>query len=159
MEEKAFQDYYAEDVSHCYGCGRLNDEGLHIKSYWDGDGSIARFTPKPCHMASPGFVYGGLIASLVDCHGTGTAAAAYYRSEGRGMETPPNVRFVTASLKVDYLNPTPLGVELTARGKVKSVGKRKVVVEVEVLAEGKVCARGEVVAVKMPDTMKMAEKG
>jgi len=158
MEEKAFQDYYAEDVSHCYGCGRLNDEGLHIKSYWNGEESVARFTPKPCHMAAPGFVYGGVIASLVDCHGTGTAAAAAYRLEGRTMDTKPNLRFVTASLKVDYLRPTPLGVELVARGKVKSADKRKVVVEVEVLASGKLCARGEVVAVRMPGSMKMPQK-
>ena len=155
MEEKAFQDHYAEDVSHCYGCGRLNEEGLHIKSYWEGEGSVARFTPKSCHMAAPGFVYGGLIASLIDCHGTGTAAAAAYRSEGRAMDTEPKLRFVTASLKVDYLLPTPLGVELEARGKVKSVGKRKVVVEIEVSATGKICARGEVVAVRMPGSMKM----
>ncbi len=154
MEEKAFQDFYAEDVSHCYGCGRLNDEGLHIKSYWDGQQSVARFSPKPCHMAAPGFVYGGVIASLIDCHGTGTAAAAAYRLEGRAMDTQPNIRFVTASLKVDYLLPTPLGPELEARGEVKSVGKRKVVVAVEVLAAGRVCARGEVVAVRMPGTMK-----
>lgn len=159
MEEKAFQDYYTEDVSHCYGCGRLNDEGLHIKSYWDGDGSIARFTPKACHMASPGFVYGGLIASLIDCHGTGTAAAASYRFEGRTMDSEPKLRFVTASLKVDYLLPTPLGVELTARGEVKSVEKRKAVVAVEVIAGGKICARGEVVAVRMPDAMRTQQKG
>lgn len=158
MEEKAFQDYYAEDVSHCYGCGRLNEEGLHIKSYWDGEGSVARFIPKPCHMAAPGFVYGGVIASLIDCHGTGTAAAAAYRFEGRAMDTQPNLRFVTASLKVDYLLPTPLGPELVARGKVRSAGKRKVVVEIEVFAEGRLCARGEVVAVRMPGTMKMAQK-
>jgi uncharacterized protein (TIGR00369 family) len=116
--------------------------------------SVARFTPKACHMAAPGFVYGGVIASLVDCHGTGTAAAAVYRLEGRAMDTEPTLRFVTASLKVDYLQPTPLGPELVARGTVKSVGKRKVVVSIDVLAEGKVCARGEVVAVKMPGTMK-----
>lgn len=158
MGEKAFQEYYAEDVSHCYGCGRLNDEGLHIKSYWDGEESVARLTPKPCHMASPGFVYGGLIASFVDCHGTGTAAAAAYRDEGRAMDTEPNLRFVTASLKVDYMKPTPLGVELVARGKVKSVGKRKVVVSIEVSAGETVCARGEVVAVKIPDTMKTTRK-
>jgi len=154
MEEKAFQDYYADNVSHCYGCGRLNEEGLHIRSYWDGETSVARFTPKACHIAAPGFVYGGVIASLIDCHGTGTAAAAAYRSEQRAMDTEPGIRFVTASLRVDYLLPTPLGPELTARGTVKSVGKRKVVVAVEVLAEERVCARGEVVAVRMPGTMK-----
>ena len=154
MDEKAFQEYYADDVSHCYGCGRLNTDGLHIKSYWDGEESVARFTPRPYHIAAPGFVYGGILASLIDCHGTGTAAAATYRHEGRGMDTEPKLRFVTASLKVDYLLPTPLGVELEARGKVMNVGDRKVTVAIEVIAGGKVCARGEVIAVRMPVAMK-----
>lgn len=154
MEEKAFQEYYADDVSHCYGCGRLNPDGLHIKSYWDGEESVARFTPRPYHIAAPGFVYGGVIASLIDCHGTGTAAAATYRHEGREMDTEPTLRFVTKSLRVDYVLPTPLGIELEARGKVTNVTDRKVSVAIEVIAEGKVCARGEVVAVRMPGTMK-----
>ena len=72
----AFQDYYPEDVAHCFGCGRLNEHGHHIKSYWDGDETVARFVPRPHHTAIPEYVYGGLIASLIDCHGTGTAAAA-----------------------------------------------------------------------------------
>jgi hypothetical protein len=70
MEKKAIQDYYSEDFAHCYGCGRLNEVGMKIKSYWDGNESIARFTPKSYYTAFPGYVYGGLIASLIDCHGT-----------------------------------------------------------------------------------------
>jgi len=57
---------------------------------------------------------------------------------------------VTASLKVDYLKPTPLGVPLTVRGVVKEVKGRKVVVSSELLAKGEVCVRGEVVCVEMP---------
>jgi uncharacterized protein (TIGR00369 family) len=154
MEEKAFQDYYPEELSHCYGCGNLNKMGLHIRSYWEGEESVARLTPQPYHIATPGFVYGGLIASLIDCHGVGTAAAATCRAEGRVMDEEPRLRFVTASLKVDYIHPTPLGVPLEARGKVKEVGKRKVSVSVEVFAEETLCARGEVIAVRMPETMK-----
>lgn len=154
MEEKSFQDYYAEEVSYCYGCGRLNEKGLHIKSYWDGEESVAYLMPKPFHIATPGFVYGGLIASLIDCHGVGTASAATCRAEGKAMEEEPGLRFVTASLKVDYIHPTPLGVQLEARGKVKEVGRRKVYVSVEVFAQGTVCARGEVIAVRMPESMK-----
>ena len=76
------------------------------------------FTPQPYHIAVPGFVYGGLIASLVDCHGTGTAAAGAYRSQGRPMDSEPPMRFVTGSLHVDYLKPTPLGVPLELHGRV-----------------------------------------
>jgi len=154
MSEKAFQDYYPDDLSHCYGCGRLNDHGLHIKSYWDGDESVCTFRPKPHHMAIPGYVYGGLIASVMDCHGTGTAAAAAYRAEGRAMDTDPPLRFVTASLHVDYLRPTPLDGPLELRGRVKAIKGRKVVVAITLVAQGEMCARGEVVAVQMPERLR-----
>lgn len=148
---KAFQDYYPENLSHCYGCGSHNPHGHGIKTVWDGGESVTRFTPKPYHTAVPGFVYGGLIASLIDCHSTGTAAAAAYRAEGREMDTLPALRFVTASLHVDYLKPTPLGGELEIRGRVKEIKGRKVVVESTVFAGGAATARGEVVAVRMPE--------
>jgi acyl-coenzyme A thioesterase PaaI-like protein len=153
MDKRAFQDYYPDDHSHCYGCGRLNAHGHQIKSYWDGDETVAGFTPQPYHMAMPGFVYGGLIASLIDCHSTGSAAAAAYRAAGREMDTAPPLRYVTASLKVDYLRPTPLGVPLELRGRIKEIKWRKVVVETTLSANGQVCAQGEVVAVQLPDKM------
>lgn len=148
---KAFQDYYPENVAHCYGCGSLNDHGHRIKTHWDGEESVTRFTPEAFHTAIPGFVYGGLLASLIDCHGTGTAAAALYRAEGREMDTLPAFRCVTGSLQVTYLKPTPLGVELEIRGRVKEIKGRKVVVEATVLANGVATARGEVVAFQMPE--------
>ena len=151
MSKKAFQDYYPDHFSHCYGCGRQNDAGLKIKSYWDGEESVCIHEPKSYHTAIPGFVYGGLIASLIDCHGTGTAAAAKYRYEGREMDTDPPLRFLTASLHVDYLLPTPLGVPLEIRGRVKEVKGRKVIVESTLSADGKICARGEVVAIQVPE--------
>jgi len=151
MAEKAFQDYYPDDLNQCYGCGQLNEHGLRIRSFWDGEETLCRFTPRPYHTAIPGYVYGGLIASLIDCHGTGTAAAAAYRAEGRGMDTEPPHRFVTASLRVDYLAPTPLGPALELRGRVEEVKGRKVTVAITLSAEGKPCARGTVVAVEMPE--------
>ena len=151
MDQKAFQDYYPDELSHCYGCGRLNEHGLKVRSYWDGEETVAVFHPQPYHMAAPGYVYGGLLASIVDCHGTGTAAAAVYRAERRAMGTQPAIRFLTASLHVDYVRPTPLGVPLEVRGKVKEIGCRKVVVTATVSANGEVCVRGEVVAVRLPD--------
>jgi acyl-coenzyme A thioesterase PaaI-like protein len=151
MNQKAFQDYYPDELNHCYGCGRLNEQGLKLKSYWDGKETVAIFTPQPYHIAIPGVVYGGLIASVIDCHSTGTAAAAAYQAEGREMGTEPPVRFVTASLHVEYVRPAPLGVPLEVRGKIKEVKGRKVVVSATVSAGGEICAKGEVVAVKMPE--------
>ncbi|MFA5896987.1 MAG: PaaI family thioesterase, partial [Thermoplasmata archaeon] len=29
---KAFQDTYPDELAHCYGCGRLNEKGLHLRT-------------------------------------------------------------------------------------------------------------------------------
>ena len=153
MTNKAIQDFYPDDLSHCYGCGRLNQHGHQLKTRWDGDETVSVFEPRPEHTAIPGYVYGGLIASLIDCHGTGTAAAAAYREAGREPGTEPAFRFVTAALKVRYLRPTPMGVPLEIRGRVEEIKGRKVVISATLSAAGDVCATGEVVAVQMPEHM------
>ena len=76
MPNKAIQDSYADHDSHCYGCGRLNEHGMQIKSHWNGTESICIYTPEAYRSSLPGYAYGGLIASLIDCHGIGTAMAA-----------------------------------------------------------------------------------
>jgi acyl-coenzyme A thioesterase PaaI-like protein len=156
MNQIPFQDYYPDHMAQCYGCGRLNEHGYQIKSTWDENNpneSVAYFTPKPHHTAIPGYVYGGLLASLIDCHGTGTAAAAAYREAGRPMDSEPALRFLTGSLHVDYLKPTPLGVTLEIRGRVKEVKGRKIVIEEWIVADGVITVRGEVVAVQVPERL------
>ncbi len=157
MARRAIQAYYPKSYAQCYGCGRLNAHGLRIKSYLDNGDAVAVLHPQPFHIAFPGYVYGGLIASLIDCHSMATAAAAASQAEGREMGAEPAVRFVTASLRVDYLKPTPIGVPLEVRGHAKEITPRKVLVETTVTANGQLTARGEVVAVQMPETM-MAQK-
>jgi acyl-coenzyme A thioesterase PaaI-like protein len=149
----AVQDFYPEDVAHCYGCGRLNEEGIQLKTVWEGEETVSRYTPRPYHTAIPGYVYGGLIASLLDCHGTGGAAAAMIRREGQEIGDGEAPRFVTASLKVEFLKPTPLGPELEVRGRVVEISDRKVIQEQTLSADGVVTARGTVVAVRMPEEM------
>ncbi|KAA0560182.1 PaaI family thioesterase [Rossellomorea aquimaris] len=150
---RAIQDDYPDDFAWCYGCGRLNKDGHHFRTGVEGGHMVTIYTPKPEHTALPGFVYGGLIASLIDCHGTGSAAIALHRKNGGvigGGQEPP--RFVTASLQVDFMKPTPHHVPLKAVGTVHEVHPKKFRVETEVFAEGKLCARGEVIAVVMPKT-------
>jgi len=159
MHTKAFQDYYPEELSYCYGCGSKNKHGHQIKSYWDGDETYCRFQPRPEHMAVPGYVYGGLLASVIDCHATGTAAAAKYREENRAMDSKPAFRFLTASLKVDYLLPTPIDQPFEVRAKIKEVNGRKVWVESELISGGKVCVKGLVLAIQVPEGMKLGKPG
>ena len=152
---KAIQDYYDGAHSHCYGCGRNNPHGHQLKTYWNshGTGTIAHFTPASYYTGGvPDHVYGGMIASLIDCHGAATAAAYACKEAGIDIETPDApIRFVTASLQVSYLKPTPIDVELELRGKLKSIDGRKVWVDLEFAAGDTVCATGEMLAIRLRD--------
>jgi acyl-coenzyme A thioesterase PaaI-like protein len=148
---KGIQDYYPDHFAQCYGCGRLNEHGHQIKTIWDGEETLTRFVPKEYHTAIPGFVYGGLLASLIDCHGTGSAALALAKAQGIELSASNAPRCVTASLQVKYLKPTPIGGEIVIKGKIKEVGARKVIVEAELFANGVLCVVGEVVSVLVPD--------
>lgn len=152
----AIQDTYPEDFAHCYGCGYKNPEGHRFKTYYDeatGE-TVTRYRPKPYHTAIPGFVYGGLIASLIDCHSTGSAAIFKMLAEGKKPGKEPAPRFVTARLEVDYQKPTPLGPELLVRGRAIEVKEKKVVVESRLYAGGEETVRGRAVLVLMPETMR-----
>jgi len=148
----AFQDHYPDNLAHCYGCGSQNPHGHQIKTEWDGEQTVTRFKPEPFHTSVPGFAYGGLIASLIDCHSTASAAAAMYRQAGRSMDSSLAFRFVTGSLHVDFLKPTPIDAELVIRGQVKEIKGRKVIIESQVWAKDVMTAKGEVVAVQMPES-------
>ncbi|PKR77121.1 thioesterase [Halalkalibacillus sediminis] len=148
----AIQDQYPNDVAYCYGCGRLNDDGHHFRTGWEGDQTVTYFKPEAEHTAIPGFVYGGLIASLIDCHGTGSASLALHRKNGHEPlddVTPP--RFVTASLEVKYLKPTPIEATLKAVGTIEEIHPKKFKVIIEVFADDVQCASGEVIAAVMPE--------
>lgn len=150
---RAIQDDYPDDFAWCFGCGRLNEEGYHFRTVWNGDHTETIYDPIEKHIAIPGFVYGGLIASLIDCHGTGSASLALHRKNGfepGSEEAPP--RFVTGSLHVDFLKPTPQKVTLKAVGTIEEIHPKKWKVITEVFAGDTLCAKGEVVAVVMPAT-------
>ena len=149
----AIQDEYPDDFAQCFGCGRLNDQGYHFRTGWYGDQTKTIYTPHEEHTAIPGFVYGGFIASLVDCHGTGSASLALHRENGHepgdGIAAP---RFVTASLKVNFIKPTPQHVPLIVISTLENIHPKRWKVHAKVYADGKVCATGEVDAVVKTDT-------
>jgi acyl-coenzyme A thioesterase PaaI-like protein len=153
METKSFQDYYPDDFAICYGCGRLNEHGHQIKSYWDGEESICRFQPEPFHTGAQNFVYGGLIASLIDCHGTATASTAKHRAEGNVMGEGLLSRFVTAALHVDYLAPVPIAETMVLRGRVEEIKGKKIIVSITLSVKDTVCAKGRVIGIEMPDAL------
>ena len=154
---QAIQD--AIPHNHCWGCGTLNPRGLGIKSYPEGDGTVRRFQPAPEHMAEPTHVVnGGIIAAVVDCHTICTAIADAYRAAGRELGSEPLLWCVTASLKVDYLAPTPIGAPMELHARIREVKGRKRILECTVRSGGKDCARAEVVAVEVAPKWR-GEKG
>lgn len=150
----AVQDTYPDDVAWCYGCGRLNAHGLHVRTSWTGTAGVARFMPRPEHTAVPGFVYGGLLASLIDCHAIGTAAAVAMHAAGRIPGVDPAPRFVTAALEVRFFKPTPIDEELELTARPVDVSETKVIVKVTVTVDGVDTVLGHVVAVPMPASMR-----
>jgi acyl-coenzyme A thioesterase PaaI-like protein len=149
----AIQDHYADDYSWCYGCGRLNKSGYRFRTGWDGEQTVTVFQPDEVHMAIPGFVYGGVVASLIDCHGTGSASIYLHHKNGHeigdGTEPP---RFVTGSLKVDFKKPTPQHVILKAVGKGEEIHPKKWRIDTKVYADETLVATGEVIAVVAPSS-------
>jgi len=146
---KAIQDCIPHN--RCWGCGTLNPRGLHIKSYVEGEETVCRFQPSPEHMAGPTHVVnGGIIAAVVDCHTVCTAIADAYRAAGAELGSEPLRWAVTASLKVDYLAPTPIAEPMELRARVRQVSGRKRVVECTVRSGGRETARAEVIAVEVP---------
>lgn len=149
----AIQDQMPDN--NCYGCGPRNAKGMQIKSHWDGEDSICRYTPKPEQCAGPPqYVYGGTIASLIDCHSIGTAISNYYRSEGRETGEAPEIWCVTGQLTVNYLAPTPIDQEIELRARIVECHEKKSIVKCEVFSGGIQTAEGDVIAVRVSDAWK-----
>ncbi len=158
MPEPTIQQFYDDDLAQCFGCGVANAAGHHFGTRWLPDGRTeTRFTPKPEHTAIRGFVYGGIVASLIDCAGTGSAALAAGRERGVDAATQGALRFVTGTLEVRYEHPTPMGPVLVCTGTITEVRGRKVTVELVVSADGVDVARGRVIALEAPGTMSVPQ--
>jgi acyl-coenzyme A thioesterase PaaI-like protein len=148
MSGKPFQDYWGKNK--CWGCGSGNKEGLHLKSSWDGDESVSVFLPSPSHKAGPdGFLNGGIIATIIDCHSICTAIADAYREEGRELNSEPFIWYVTASMKIDYHKPTPISCAVKLRGRIEKREGKKTFVSCGLFSGKDKCAHGEVLAVRV----------
>lgn len=139
--------------NHCYGCGADNPLGMQIKSHWDGDISTCTYVPRPEQSAGPTqYVYGGTIASLIDCHCVGTAMANYYEQEGRPIGSEPQIWCVTGRLTVNYLKPTPIDTPIELRAVIREWTDKKTVLNCTVFSGGAVTAEGEVIAIRVPES-------
>ena len=116
MMDLAFQDQYPEQFSHCFGCGRNNPAGHQIKSYWDGDRTMAVHAGPAIHRRCAGarLPRAGRVA---DGH---PRRRHGFRLRTASSDADEDIRYVTASLTVDFRRPTPIGVELEITGRLKA---------------------------------------
>ena len=125
--------------SICFGCGPANEKGLQIDSHRIENGLEMHFMPNEDHQAFPGMINGGIIGTLLDCHGNWTAAIALM--DQAGDSEPPCT--VTANYSIKLRRPTPFGHEIQVTGEVIEIDDDRAKVKMELVSEGKICAIGE----------------
>lgn len=153
MERSFQEDCAAIGFEHCWGCGIANEHGLRIKSTWAGEGAeeaVCEWQPRPYHVASPGIVSGGILATIMDCHCAATAVASAYRAEGRPITAENPLLYVTASLQVTYLRPTPSDAPVVLRARVTDFSEKRITLACSAYSGERECARAEVVTARVP---------
>ena len=136
-------------TTRCFGCGPANADGLHLGSHEaiggrDGE-LIATWRPRPQHAAFENVLNGGIVGTLLDCHGNWTAAVRVMQD--RGLDHPPGC--VTADYAIRLRRPTPVDRPLDLHAWPVSAEGDRVVVDGEIVVDGIITAtcRGTFVAV------------
>lgn len=138
MTEQSLQERFAPEGT-CFGCGPMNAKGLRIRSFDAGDGTVvAEWQPQREHEAFDGYVNGGILGTLIDCHSNWTAITAL-QAAGWASDAPSTV---TSEMSVRFRRPTPSGAPLRLVGRAVEVAPDRVTVETQVEAGGEVTARG-----------------
>ena len=144
--ERSVQRQYAPN-SICFGCGPANDKGLKIDSYRTNKGLELKFMPNEEHQAFPGMINGGIIGSLMDCHGNWAAAIALM--DLNGLDEPPCT--VTANYSISLRRPTPSETELLILAEIEDIQEDRAKVKMTLTANEKVCATGSGLFVAVKD--------
>ena len=136
-DDRSIQERFLPDMT-CFGCGPANTKGLRLRSFPADGFTIATFIPWPEHDNGLGFLNGGIICTVLDCH---SATPMFLEADRQGLlNEGAFLPFVTAGLDVRYLRPTPLDQPLELRAHVVSGGENEMTIEAELVAEDKVRA-------------------
>jgi acyl-coenzyme A thioesterase PaaI-like protein len=135
MSESSLQERLAPE-GRCFGCGPANPDGLRIRSHDAGDEVVADWHAAPRHEAFSGVVNGGIIGTLLDCHGNWAAIRHLMRTSA--SDTPPST--VTAEYSIRLVRPTPSDRPIRLRAHVVEAAGRRATVEGSIEADGEVTA-------------------
>jgi uncharacterized protein (TIGR00369 family) len=138
VDERSLQERFAP-AGRCFGCGPRNEGGLRIRSFEAGDGTVVtEWRPRPEHEAFEGYLNGGILGTLIDCHSNWTAIAAMLAA-APGPVAPSTV---TSELSIRYRRPTRSDRPLRLVGRVVELGSDRATVVTTVESDGQVTATG-----------------
>jgi uncharacterized protein (TIGR00369 family) len=107
--------------NRCFGCGAANSSGLRLEFFRAPDGSVVASPTVPAAFdGHPGYLHGGIIATLLD-----EAMSKSVRALGRSA--------MTRKMEVDYLRPVPSGAPLRIEGRIVRSEARKHWAEANIL--------------------------
>jgi acyl-coenzyme A thioesterase PaaI-like protein len=135
QEKLSIQELLYPDIK-CFGCGHANPNGFHLRSYREGEVTVATFEPRLEHDNGFGFVNDGIISTVMDCH---TAAVVMWEADQRGWLAADGapIPFITAGFDVRFLRPTPLGPPVQLAAGVVEISETSIVVDAELKVDEK----------------------
>ena len=143
----AWQDRIRQDHPgrRCYGCGADNPKGLHLKSHVQGDELVAHWRAQEHHLSYPGFLNGGVAATLMDCHAVCAAFVAELKELGLDPgEAPQRLPAGwTKAMSLEFIKPVPLSEEISLRAKVVGKGDKSRQVQCSLYVDGQECVTGD----------------
>jgi hypothetical protein len=150
INNQSLQDLWP--LNTCYGCGPSNLDGMHLKSYWSADQKYvsAMYSCEAKYNAGyPGVMFGGTVASLIDCQSIWTAIAFAHKAENRQIESTSDILYVTKQITVNYISGTPLEEHLYLKSWIEGNIEKKVTVICELGTKDKLTATGKTIAVRI----------
>jgi uncharacterized protein (TIGR00369 family) len=107
--------------NRCFGCGEANPTGLRLEFLLAEDGTVVCPATIPDSFEGhPGYVHGGIIATLLDETMSKSVRAQGFTAMTRHME-------------VDYRRPVPSGIPIRMEGRIVRSEGRKHWVEAHIL--------------------------
>jgi uncharacterized protein (TIGR00369 family) len=116
---------------HCFGCGPENPEGLHLEFAIDAEAhaASASVTLDDRYQGAPGYMHGGIIATLLD-------------EAMSKLNRPLGLLAMTRQMDVSYLRPAAIGTAMQVRSRFVRRDGRKLFHEAELLStQGEILAR------------------
>jgi uncharacterized protein (TIGR00369 family) len=126
--------------NRCFGCGPANPAGLRLEFLLAEDKSVVSLATIPDGFAGhPGYLHGGIIATLID-----ESMSKSVRAQG--------LTAMTRQLEVDYLRPVPSGEPIRMEGRLVRSEGRKHWAEAKILnARGTTLAEGKGMFIEIRD--------